>query len=65
MATATSTMNDADKPKIEELVDEVALWNSYREARRAKGIDIAQLYADLAAEAADNVRSDVSRISDA
>jgi hypothetical protein len=50
MATATSTMNDADKPKIEELVDEVALWNSYREARRAKGIDIAQLYADLAAE---------------
>jgi len=43
-------MTDTDKPKIEELADEVALWNSYREARRVRGIDIAQLYADLAAE---------------
>ena len=50
ITSATCTMSDADKPKIEELADEVALWNSYREARRVQGIDIAQLYADLAAE---------------
>jgi hypothetical protein len=41
-------MNDADKPKIEELAQEVALWNSYREARRIEGIDITEFYADLA-----------------
>jgi hypothetical protein len=49
MASASSTMNDTDKPKIEELAQEVAFWNRYREARRIEGIDIAQLYADLAA----------------
>jgi hypothetical protein len=49
MASATCTMNDTDKPKIEELAQEVAFWNRYREARRIEGIDIAQLYADLAA----------------
>ena len=49
MASATCTMNDADKPKIEELAQEVAFWNHYREARRIEGIDIAQRYADLAA----------------
>jgi hypothetical protein len=43
-------MNDADKPKIEELTDEVAFWKAYRDARRAKGTDIVHLYADLAAE---------------
>lgn len=43
-------MSDADKPKIEELADEVALWNFYREAHRVKGFDIAQFYVDLAAE---------------
>jgi len=43
-------MSDTDKPKIEELAGEMALWNSYREARRAKGIDVAQLFADLSAE---------------
>jgi hypothetical protein len=42
-------MNDTDKPKIEELAQEVAFWNRYWEARRIEGIDIAQLYADLAA----------------
>jgi hypothetical protein len=49
MASATCTMTDADKPKIEELAQEVAFWNRYREARRIEGIDIAQFYADLAA----------------
>jgi hypothetical protein len=43
-------MSDTDKPKIGELAEEMALWNSYREARRAKGIDVAQLFADLSAE---------------
>lgn len=49
MASATCTMNDADKPKTEELAQEVAFWNHYREACRIEGIDIAQRYADLAA----------------
>ena len=49
MASATCTMNDADKPKIEELTQEVAFWIRYREARRIEGFDIAQFYADLAA----------------
>ncbi len=49
MASATCTMNDTDKPKIEELAQEAAFWNHYREARRIEGIDIAQFYADLAA----------------
>src|SRR5271154_4922646 len=49
VTSATCIMTDTDKPKIEELAGEVALWNSYREARRVQGIDIAQLYADLAA----------------
>lgn len=48
--SATCTMSDADKPKIEELADLVALWNSYREIRRVKGFDVAQFYADLAEE---------------
>jgi hypothetical protein len=43
-------MSDADKPKIEGIADEVALWNFYRETHRVKGFDIAQFYADLAAE---------------
>src|SRR5271167_247946 len=43
-------MSDTDKPKIEELAQEMALWNSYREARRVKGIDVAQLFADLSAD---------------
>jgi len=48
--SATCIMSDTDKPKIEELTDEMALWNSYREARRLKGIDVEQLFADLTAE---------------
>lgn len=43
-------MTESEKPKIEELPDEVALWKGYREARRAKGLDIAKLYTDLAEE---------------
>ena len=43
-------MSTAEKPQIEELADELSLWNGYREVYRAKGIDIAQLYAVLARE---------------
>ena len=49
ITSATCTMSDADKPRIEELAQEVAFWSQYREARRIEGIDIAQFYADLAA----------------
>ena len=54
-------MTDTHKPKIEELPDEVALWKSYREARRVKGLDIAKLYADLAEEQKQRLRSPGAR----
>jgi hypothetical protein len=43
-------VTETNKPKIEELPDEVALWKAYREVRRAKGFDIAKFYTDLAEE---------------
>jgi hypothetical protein len=43
-------VTDTEKPKIEELPDEVALWKVYREARQAKGFDIAKFYNELAEE---------------
>jgi len=43
-------MSNADKPKIGELLEEVALWEAYRDARRVKGFDVSKLYLDLAEE---------------
>jgi hypothetical protein len=43
-------MTDIDKPKIEDLPQEVALWTTFREVRRARGQDIDRLYAEWAAE---------------
>jgi hypothetical protein len=39
-----------DKPKIEDLPEEVAVWKSYREICRGKKIDTIELYMDLAEE---------------
>jgi hypothetical protein len=63
-------MSDADKPKIEELGELVALWNSYREGRRVKGFDVAQSYAAWAAEqkqrlASPGAREDFTELCDA
>jgi hypothetical protein len=59
-------MSDADKPKIQELAVEVALWNSYRELRRAKGFDVAKFYLDMAEEQkkrlAPGARSDFTKL---
>lgn len=38
------------KPKIEELQEEVAFWKSYREVCRSRQIDTIKLYMDLAEE---------------
>jgi hypothetical protein len=46
-----------EKRKIEHLADEVAFWHAYREIYRAKGIDIAQFYADLAADEKQRLKS--------
>jgi len=54
-------MSTAEKPQIEELADELSLWNGYREVYRAKGLDIAQLYAELAAEQEQKLRSPGAR----
>jgi hypothetical protein len=43
-------MTNPDIPKIEELANELALWTTYREIRRARGIDIVRIYQELAAE---------------
>jgi hypothetical protein len=43
-------VTDTDKPKNEELPDEVAFWKAYREARRAMGFDIVKFYTDLSEE---------------
>jgi hypothetical protein len=51
----------SEKPKIEQLTGELALWHAYREGRRAKGIDIAQFYEDLAAEEKQRLKSPGAR----
>jgi len=43
-------MIDSDKPRIEELPQEVAFWNAYRTICRSKQIDTIKLYMDLAEE---------------
>jgi hypothetical protein len=43
-------MSGPSFPKIEDLPDGLAYWNAYREARSAKGIDVARSYANWAAE---------------
>jgi hypothetical protein len=54
-------VKDTDKPKIEELTDELAFWNTFREIRRAKGLDIDRLYADWAGELAQGLTSPGAR----
>ncbi len=54
-------MNEIDKPKIEELAEELALWNTYREIRRAKKIDIAHRYAEWAAQLEQGLNSPGAR----
>lgn len=41
---------DIDKPRIEDLPEEVALWKTYRDICRSKKIDMIKLYMDLAEE---------------
>ena len=43
-------MAEPDKPKIEELSEEVALWKIYRDICRSKQIDTVKFYMDLAEE---------------
>ena len=54
-------MRNTGKPKIEELADELALWNTYREVHRAKGTDIARLFTKLAAAQKQRLRSPGAR----
>ncbi len=43
-------MTKTDKPKIEELQDERMFWNTFRETRLAKGINVDQEFAEWAAD---------------
>jgi hypothetical protein len=55
------TMSDIEKPKIEELADELALWNTYRELRRSKGLDVDKIFAELADEQRTSLNSPGAR----
>jgi hypothetical protein len=54
-------MTDSNKPKIEELADEVAAWKSYRDICRGKPIDTIKVYMDLAEEEKRNLTSPGAR----
>ena len=41
-------MDEPEKPQIDELAEELNLWQTYREVHREKGIDIAQFFSALA-----------------
>jgi hypothetical protein len=48
--SSNRVMSEPEKPKIEDLADELAFWNTFREIHRAKGFDVARFYADAAVE---------------
>jgi len=54
-------MTGTDKPKIEDLADEQALWNTYRELRRRRGINVDQLFPEWAAEETQKLASPGAR----
>ncbi len=54
-------MAQTDKPKIEELTEELDFWNTYREVQSSKGINVALLHADLAKSVEQEFRSPGAR----
>jgi hypothetical protein len=52
-------MTKADKPGIEELAAELTFWKTYRETRRAAGINVDQAFAAWAAEQEQRLTSPV------
>jgi hypothetical protein len=54
-------MRDIEKPKIEDLAEELAFWNTYREANFAKDIDIALEYANWTSDLAQGLTSPGAR----
>ena len=54
-------MTKADKPKIEELAEGQAFWNTYRELRLAKGINVDQVFVEWAEEQAQRLTSPGAR----
>ena len=54
-------MAQIDKPKIEDLAEELVFWNSYRKAHFAKGVDIARAYANWTSELAQGLSSPGAR----
>jgi hypothetical protein len=54
-------MSEIDKPKIEDLTDELKFWNDYRNTRLARGIDIARQFAIWADELAKGLTSPGAR----
>jgi hypothetical protein len=54
-------MGKPEKPKIEDLAEELAFWNSYREVHFARGIDIGLAYANWTSELAQGLTSPGAR----
>ena len=50
-------MHEIDKPKIEDLADELDFWNAFRQPYLTKSIDIAQLHLEWAAEVEQRLNS--------
>ena len=56
-------MGEPEKPKIEDLAAEVALWKTFRDLRRAKGFEIAGLWGKLAIELEQGLHSPGAKMS--
>ncbi|MFY9529263.1 MAG: hypothetical protein WBC04_14110 [Candidatus Acidiferrales bacterium] len=54
-------MTKTDKPNIEELQDERIFWNTFRETRLAKGINVDREFAEWAADQAKRLTSPGAR----
>jgi len=54
-------MGESEKPQIEELADELEVWQTYREIYRKKEIDIAQLHSLMATKIKEGLTPAVQR----
>jgi hypothetical protein len=62
-------MNENEKPPIEELKDELELWQTFCEVYRKKGVDISRLHSEIASKLeqglAQEVRAEFRELCDA
>jgi hypothetical protein len=54
-------MNEPEKPRIEDVTEELEFWNAYRHVYRGKGIDIANVYQRLAESVKEALTSPIAK----